>query len=92
MDNHLDMIHDVNPSQLGEAQYSSAFCRSSEVLVARSIKLYLLAAWRGPVVHRATSTTLQYAVDVFFLKIVRMSFLKSMIMSRANLIQNISKR
>ena len=42
------MIHDVNPSQLGEAQW----CISPISWLREA----LLAARRGPVVHRATNT------------------------------------
>ena len=45
------LIHDVNPSQLGEAHASSAFRRSS--VIARSISC--CPRRRGPVVHRATN-------------------------------------
>ena len=46
------LIHDVNPSQLGEAQ-CGAFRRSSKADLVW-LREALLAARRGPVVHRAT--------------------------------------
>ena len=45
------LILDVNLSQLGKAQYSGAFRRSTSISEDRKA---LLAARRGPVVHRAT--------------------------------------
>ena len=42
------LIHDVNPSQLGEAQWC----------ISPILREALLSARRGPVVHRATSNQL----------------------------------
>ena len=50
------LIHDVNPSQLGEAQWCISPIQRREALLREA----LLSARRGPVVHRVTKFPLRW--------------------------------